>query len=373
MSINFTTNDRYRSGKFQIYCLINTLNKKRYIGLTVYRLKKRLSSHFTAASSHKRGIAGAIAKYGKENWHIFLIDDSAKTFDELCKQEIFYIKKFGSKAPNGYNLTDGGEGTLGWKPTKEQCEENSIRHKKYWKEHPEIIAKMVQTRKKTLENNPSIRKRISLSVKKAYENNPDRAKKLAKWFETNSPTIREVEINGTKYPKIKDAAMAIGISHHTITNRINRGVKGYRYADQPFLGNNDVKQINGAKHSQAKKVEIDGIIYDCIKVAAEKLGINYQTIYKRFQYDSFPNYKYIDKKAKHNKDHTKACGSKNGNATTVRINNKVFNAIVEAAEYFGLSIGTISGRIKNENYPEYQYVKNVKNIENEKQLQLAVN
>ncbi|NBP16368.1 hypothetical protein EBU95_18615, partial [bacterium] len=38
---------------------------------------------------------------------------------------------------NGYNETDGGEGTWGWKPTEEQRKKNSERIKKYYEDNPE--------------------------------------------------------------------------------------------------------------------------------------------------------------------------------------------------------------------------------------------
>lgn len=37
----------------------------------------------------------------------------------MDEKEKFYIKEYNTKAPNGYNLTDGGEGSLGYHPSKE--------------------------------------------------------------------------------------------------------------------------------------------------------------------------------------------------------------------------------------------------------------
>jgi hypothetical protein len=47
--------------------------------------------------------------------------------------EIFYIKKYDTKAPNGYNLTDGGDGIFGWQPSDEYRQECSERVKELHK------------------------------------------------------------------------------------------------------------------------------------------------------------------------------------------------------------------------------------------------
>lgn len=49
----------------------------------------------------------AIIKYGEENFVIEKIDE-AYNIDELNEKEIFYIKKYKSKCPNGYNIGNGG-------------------------------------------------------------------------------------------------------------------------------------------------------------------------------------------------------------------------------------------------------------------------
>ena len=57
----------------------------------------------------KRGsykLYNAIAKYGKENFYIELLEET--TPDKLDEREIFYIEKFDSYK-NGYNSTNGGD------------------------------------------------------------------------------------------------------------------------------------------------------------------------------------------------------------------------------------------------------------------------
>jgi hypothetical protein len=66
--------------------------------------------------------------YGVKNFFITEID-SAEHKDELFEKEKYWINKLDTKR-NGYNETDGGEGTFGWKATDEQRKQNSERIKK---------------------------------------------------------------------------------------------------------------------------------------------------------------------------------------------------------------------------------------------------
>jgi group I intron endonuclease len=60
----------------------------------------------------------AINKYGKENFKKYIVEYC--DVEHLSERERYYIKEWKTKAPNGYNLTDGGEGTSGYKFTDEQ-------------------------------------------------------------------------------------------------------------------------------------------------------------------------------------------------------------------------------------------------------------
>ena len=105
----------------QIYLVTNKVNGKSYIGQTVQTLKKRWSSH---GSDAKRGrgphaLVHALLKYGKENFIIRTLK-VCSTRKELNRLEKHFIVKLKTKAPSGYNITDGGDGTLGVPYTKSQ-------------------------------------------------------------------------------------------------------------------------------------------------------------------------------------------------------------------------------------------------------------
>jgi group I intron endonuclease len=102
-----------------IYCIENLINGKQYIGKSE-DLNVRINHiHKTCKYLYR-----AIKKYGKENFKKYIIEYC--DIEHLSERERYYIKKWKTKAPNGYNLTDGGEGTSGYKFTKEQKRTLSI-------------------------------------------------------------------------------------------------------------------------------------------------------------------------------------------------------------------------------------------------------
>ena len=98
----------------QIYIIRNLVNGKRYIGKDSVNRQNYFGSGVL--------IKAAIRKYGKDNFEKIIVG-LCDTNDKLNFLEKFYITFFKTKIPNGYNLTDGGEGTSGWHPDEETRKE----------------------------------------------------------------------------------------------------------------------------------------------------------------------------------------------------------------------------------------------------------
>lgn len=93
-----------------VYCHENCINGKRYVGIT----SQDIIDRWRDGDGYKSCSAfyNAIEKYGWDNFdHIILFDDVGEEFAK--KKEIELISLFNCKVPNGYNITDGGDGTLG--------------------------------------------------------------------------------------------------------------------------------------------------------------------------------------------------------------------------------------------------------------------
>ena len=106
-----------------IYKAINKINSKVYIGQTINSLEKRIVMHLRTKSG---AFPAALQKYGIQSFE-FLIIDQAASKEILEAKERYWILQYKSKSPNGYNLTDGGDG--GFKICEETCKKLSDAHK----------------------------------------------------------------------------------------------------------------------------------------------------------------------------------------------------------------------------------------------------
>lgn len=100
-----------------IYKITNKVNGKAYVGMTTQKVGDRWAQHLHASSSqggHKTYLHRAISKYGKESFMFEIIEDGINSFKVLLEKEIYYIKHYDTFGDNGYNLTLGGEGVLGY-------------------------------------------------------------------------------------------------------------------------------------------------------------------------------------------------------------------------------------------------------------------
>ncbi len=102
-----------------IYKIKNIENGKIYIGETTKTLNKRLSEHRKRIKAgYKLPLYDDVRKYGFDSFVVEQID-TAKTQNELYAKEKKWIKHYSSIVPNGYNLTDGGKGTVNYHHTEE--------------------------------------------------------------------------------------------------------------------------------------------------------------------------------------------------------------------------------------------------------------
>jgi len=98
--------------KLIIYKITNLFNSKIYIGQD----SQNNSNYFGSGQTIKK----AVRKYGKKFFTKEILE-ICKSKTELDDKEKFWIKYYNSTNPKiGYNLAEGGGGTLGYKKTKQQ-------------------------------------------------------------------------------------------------------------------------------------------------------------------------------------------------------------------------------------------------------------
>lgn len=97
-----------------IYKLTCTDNQKSYVGKTTQKIEERFKQHMKADSC----IGDAIRSHSADKFTKEILEE-CETQEQLNEREIFWIATLKCKSPDGYNLTDGGEGVSGYTPTPE--------------------------------------------------------------------------------------------------------------------------------------------------------------------------------------------------------------------------------------------------------------
>lgn len=94
-----------------VYMATNKLNGKRYIGVTVQRLRTRAVQHASLARTSKRKLSifsKAMLKYGMDGFDWIVLDNCSSLKDGMARE----IELIANTKPE-YNSTIGGEGTIG--------------------------------------------------------------------------------------------------------------------------------------------------------------------------------------------------------------------------------------------------------------------
>ena len=229
--------------KYYLYQIKNLLNGKLYIGITK-NPAKRWWTHQNC--SRKTAIASAIQKYGPSEFQFKILVIGSR--DYITKLESIIILNFNTKAPIGYNLTDGGEGTHGYKPTKEATRKRleTCKGRKLSELHKQKIGRAHRGKFVSTETRNKIR-RANLR----RFSNPEEIQKLS-LAHLGKKTSKETKL------KIRQSAK------------------------------------RGDKHPNAKRIKIDGVQYGCIKLAAKALQIHESTLFRRLKSGKYSeHYKYV--------------------------------------------------------------------------------
>jgi group I intron endonuclease len=188
-----------RTNSEGVVYLIKFPNKKYYVGITTTSFEERKRNHLSHANTSNLPVHNAMLKYGKKvKWEVI---DKADNWDDLTDLEIRYIKEYNSYIDdNGYNLTKGGDGTVGYKHSKEDNLRNSKRRTKYF-EDPSNKAKQSEANKLAHKNNPQQAKNHSKFQKKRFQDDSERervAKGMRKYLSKKENLERHSRVRGGK-------------------------------------------------------------------------------------------------------------------------------------------------------------------------------
>ena len=128
-----------------VYLVTNTLDGSRYIGITRLGLEARRRAHFNEAKhgrqKHTSRLYRAIRRDGEQAFR-FEVLETCETYKEAAAREIQLISELRPE----YNLSGGGEGAIGSRPSAESRRKMSAAAKRnpsrFWlgKKRPDIAA-----------------------------------------------------------------------------------------------------------------------------------------------------------------------------------------------------------------------------------------
>lgn len=180
-----------------IYKITNNIINKIYVGRTIRTAKEYWNYHKVRAKGGyvDKYLYRSMRKYGIDNFHFEVVEEVHEVSNKalnirLNELERYYIKELNSKVPNGYNITDGGEGTLGYKITDK---------------HRANLSKACLGRaspRKGVKLSKETRKKLSKAAKARFEreNNPFLGRKHS---EETIKLIRKINTEYQNRPDIK--------------------------------------------------------------------------------------------------------------------------------------------------------------------------
>lgn len=229
-----------------VYKLTNRLNGMIYVGRTTRQLKERIGEHCRQKKSSL--IDRAVQKHGIGNFNIEILEQ-CETIEQLNEREIFWIAELNCKYPNGYNLTDGGDGLTGCSELTRQ----KLSAINTGKKMPDESRAKLSATQTEIGNRPEEKKRRSLRMtnyyaqpgaiekksaeqKKRFENPAEREKIRLKSIGRKHKDSSKMKLSACKKKKVaypfleselesrqitrRGLAKMLGLSHATIIKKL---------------------------------------------------------------------------------------------------------------------------------------------------------
>ena len=374
--------------KVNVYLIENKKNKKRYVGITYHSLEKRWKQHLYEALglNKRRHLYSSIRKYGEKNFELKLIK-IADSWKQACQLETHYINKLNSLSKNGqgYNLTTGGDGVLGYQPTKEEIARSIAEIKRVASERNELLRPAVeQLMKEPFINFSKFAERMNnaeiptlkgegewgitkvKNLLKTLGYNMEELEAIAQMDKKNIRHIKAtIEKSKSFYGYVKPAVKKIMAKNPDSLRKVmiefeNKnipspsGKKWHKTTTKKMLNylGYDVEGLirNGLrKIPKPRKVSVDGVLYESVKKAENATG------YKHIQRDvrrGRAGFYYLDEGQR-----PKPPRKKRRPPTKVSVKGKIYDHAAAAGRALGLKPDTITNRCYSPNFPDHFFVE----------------
>lgn len=111
--LNKTTVGKARGGEIYRIWFDNDPTHKCYVGQTVQGTLTRIRQHIDDAQNNNGAgcplLDDATRRYGIQHMRYEILEDGIETHEELDAAEQYWIKKYNSRTPYGYNVKSGGQ------------------------------------------------------------------------------------------------------------------------------------------------------------------------------------------------------------------------------------------------------------------------
>lgn len=208
-----------------------------YIGKTI-NFKSRLRQYNSVFSTRVQPMLyKSFIKHGKDN-HVFEIIDSFVGDNSYVNgKEIFWIRSYMSnisKYPNqkGLNLTDGGDGTLGYKKSESERKAMSARYRgrtasEHQKETASIFHKGNKWNLGRVQSEEEKEKRANrLRGQKRNEAQKEKCKELQREIKGSKVSVHDLETGEThSFRCLAEVSEYVNIHPDNISKRLNGGIK----------------------------------------------------------------------------------------------------------------------------------------------------
>lgn len=199
-----------------VYLLTNTANGKLYVGKTKMSLDHRWYEHVRAATTGSQlALHRAIRKHGRDSFTRRVLSEHPTEAQALAAERD-QIVALGTMGPAGYNLTEGGIGTVGYKHTPAELTKRSVTMTEAWRDP--AFRERASAAQKVAKSKPEYKAKASASQKLA--NTPElRARKAkavaASWRDPEAHAARVAAIKASRTPEM---IAAISAHHKALFN-----------------------------------------------------------------------------------------------------------------------------------------------------------
>lgn len=289
-------------------------NGKRYFGITCKTPEKRWQNGTGYDKNHQPVIYNAIQKYGWDNiQHLILFSDLS--LEEACEKEKELIAEYKTNCSRygdlyGYNMTDGGEGTIGHSSSERVKEANRNRLLgKTGADCPNsrpVICDGVEyeslTAFKQAFNNPKgniagwLNGKVGMPVEWYEKGLHYKHKGVDITYPQKTPSSCKIEYKGKIYNSQAELADELGVSHGIVSLWLSGSVALPKYIAEGKLKRiGDNTKLSVQEKSTKCKVMYEGKIYETQRELANYLGVKFATLNAWLVGKNKTPQKYLDK------------------------------------------------------------------------------